>query len=111
VIILGQQVSLKQNLYGSVQRHWLLWSLLMLTVILDYLSTVYFMFFDGIYTEASTVIRGLAYEFGVITGVFVGKGLQIVAAVVFVSLSQKLARAVLLLLVLLNTLAVANNLF
>lgn len=111
VIILGQQVALKQNLISSFQKHWFLWALLIVTVFLDYFSTVYFMFVDGVDTEANTVIRWLAYEFGAIAGVLMGKGLQIVAAVVFVSLSPKLARAVLLLLVLLNALAVVNNLF
>ena len=111
MIILGQQVPLKQNLTSSLHRHWLLWTLLLLTVVLDYLSTLYFMFADGIDTEANTVIRWLVYAFGVVAGVFLGKSLQLVAALAFVALSRSLARAVLLLLVLLNTVAVINNLF
>lgn len=108
--ILDEQVSLKENLRNSLKRHWLLWVLLVLTVFLDYLSTLYFMFLDGVHTEGNTVIRWLAYEFGVVIGVFLGKSLQIFAALCFVSLTQKLARAVLLLLVLLNAVAVINNL-
>lgn len=69
------------------------------------------MFADGIDTEGNGVIRWLAYEFGAIVGVFLGKSLQLVAALAFVALSRSLARAVLLLLVLLNTVAVINNLF
>jgi len=110
VLILGEEVSLLKNLKCSLQRHWLLWVLLFLTVFLDYFSTLYFMFIEGVDTEANGVVRWLAYKFGVIVGVFLGKGLQIVAAIAFVSLTQKLARAVLLLLVLLNSLAVLNNL-
>jgi len=111
VIILDQQVSLKKNVVSSLRRHWLLWTLFLLTVFLDYFSTLYFMFFDGVDTEANAVIRWLAYQFGVIVGVFLGKSLQLVAAVAFVALSQSLARAVLLLLLLLNLLAVINNIF
>ena len=95
----------------SLRRHWLLWVLFLLTVFFDYLSTLYFMFSDGIDTEGNRIIRWLVSQFGVITGVLMGKLLQIVAAIGFVALTQSLARAVLLLLVLLNTVAVINNLF
>lgn len=108
--ILGDNIPLKDNLKLALQRHWLLWVLLVLTVFLDYLSTLYFMFLDGVQTEGNALIRWLAYEFGVVVGVFLGKSLQILAALCFVSLTQKLARAVLLLLVLLNAVAVINNL-
>jgi len=110
VLVLDEEVSFAENLKSSFRRHWLLWALFFLTVFFDYFSTLYFMFVDGIETEANGVVRWLAYKFGVIVGVFLGKSLQVVAAIVFVSLTQKLARAVLLLLVLLNSLAVLNNL-
>lgn len=108
--LLGEEVLFLGNIKASFRRHWLLWMLFTLSVFLDYLSTLYFMVFDGVETEANGVIRWLVYEFGVIGGVLLGKILQIVAAIGFVSLTQKLARAVLLLLVLLNALAVVNNL-
>jgi len=110
LIILGEEIDLKRNLSDSLNRYWLLWVLLLLTAFLDYLSTLNFMFVDGIDTEANGVVRWFVYEFGVVVGVFLGKGLQVLAAIVFVSLTQKLARAVLLLLVLLNAAAVVNNL-
>jgi hypothetical protein len=110
VLILGEEVSLLKNLKWSLRRHWLLWMLFFLTVFLDYLSTLYFMFADGVDTEANGVVRWLVYKCGVIVGAFLGKGLQVLAAIGFVSLAQSLGRAVLLLLVLLNSLAVLNNL-
>ena len=110
VQILGEEIPLTKNLKLSLRRHWLLWVLFILTVLLDYLSTLYFMFVDGVHTEANAVVRWLVYEFGLVVGVFLGKGLQVVAAIIFVSLTQKLARAVLLLLVLLNAVAAINNL-
>lgn len=110
VLVLGEEISCSKNLRSSFRRHWLLWELFFLTVLFDYFSTLYFMFNDGIGTEANGIVRWLAYKFGLIVGVFLGKSLQVVAAIVFVSLTQKLARAVLLLLVLLNGLAVLNNL-
>jgi len=68
------------------------------------------MFVDGIDAEANSVIRWLAYQFGVVVGVLLGKSLQVVAALGFVMLTEKLARAVLLVLVLLKAVAVLNNL-
>ena len=110
MLILGGEVSLLKNLKTSFRCHWLLWMFFLLTVFLDYLSTLYFMFVDGVDTEANRVVRWFAYEFGVVVGVLLAKNLQVLAALAFVSLTQKLARAVLLLLVLLNALAVLNNL-
>lgn len=108
--ILDEKVGLKANLKFSFQQHRWLWFLLLLTVVLDYFSTLNFMFSDGVHTEANNVVRWLVEQFGVYTGVLLGKSLQVVAAIGFVCLSKKLARAVLLLLVLLNAVAVIHNL-
>lgn len=108
--LLGEEVSLLENLKSSFWRHWLLWCLFLLTVCLDYLSTLFFMVSDGIDTEANNIIRWLAYEWGMVIGVLIGKSLQVFAVATFISLSKKLTRAVLLLLTLLNTVAVINNL-
>jgi len=110
VLILGEEIPCLKNMKSSFRCHWLLWAVFLLTVCFDYFSTLYFMLVDGVETEANGVVRWLAYKFGLIVGVFLGKSLQVLAALVFVSLTQKLARAVLLLLVLLNSLAVLNNL-
>ena len=91
MLILGDEISLKTNLLASLRGHWLLRMSFLLTMLLDYLSTLYFMVFDGVDTEANGVVRWLVYEFGMITAVFLGKSLQLVAALGFVALTQSLA--------------------
>ena len=108
--ILGEEIPLKANLQASFQRYRLLWIILLVTASLDYLTTLYFMWQDGIHTEQSLVVRWLAYQIGIVPGVLLGKSLQILAALGFSALSLALARATLLLMLLLNIVAVVDNL-
>ena len=81
-----------------------------MTVFFDFVTTIIFMWQDGIHTEKNFIVRWLASTVGIIPGVFLGKLLQIIAAMGFSSLSFSLARATLLLILLLNLVAVFNNL-
>lgn len=108
--ILGEEVPLKQNLLNSLRKHWVLWPLLLVTVVFDFLSTLLFMSQYGIHVEKNLVVRWLALTLGVIPGVAVGKSLQIVAAAGFSALSFKYSRAILLLIVGINLLATLFNL-
>ncbi len=108
--LLGEEVPLKQNLLNSLRKHWFLWSLLLVTAVFDFLSTLVFMSKYGIHVEKNQVVRWLALALGVIPGVAVGKSLQIVAAVGFSALSFKYSRAILLLIVGINMLAILFNL-
>jgi hypothetical protein len=110
VIILGEQIHLKENLKASFRRYWFLWLVLLLTVFADFITTIQFMQEDGIHTENNLVVRWLASTLGIFPGVFAGKFLQIIAAMGFSALSQSLARATLLLILLLNLVAVFVNL-
>ena len=108
--ILDTEVQLVDNLKKSLLHYKIFWLLFLISVILDVLSTYYFMKVDGIEHEANKLIRSLAYTLGVFPGVVVGKSLQIVAALIFCSLSFKLSRTVLLLFIALNLLASFHNL-
>jgi hypothetical protein len=108
--ILGDQIPLKRNIRTSLRLHRVLWLVLVLTSFLDFVTTVLFMWHDGIQSEGNVVVRWLASTIGVIPGVFMGKSFQIIAAVGFSSLSLSLSRAVLLLMLLLNVVAVVGNL-
>jgi|GEM_PF-2872144 len=107
--ILDHEVPLIANLLYSLKTHWFLWILVFLTVLLDFATTLNFMWRDGIELEKNPLIKGLATLLGIVPGVMVGKILQIVAAVCLTSLSKKLNRAVLLLIVLLNIWAIIIN--
>lgn len=108
--ILDSEVKLLENVKLSLFSHKIFWLLFLISVILDVLSTYYFMHIDGIEHEANILIRSLAYTLGILQGVIVGKSLQIVTALIFCSLSFKLSRAILLLFITLNLLASFHNL-
>ncbi|MBX2869716.1 MAG: hypothetical protein KTR18_13640 [Acidiferrobacterales bacterium] len=107
--ILGEEISLLDNINYSLRNHWFLWLLLVLTAGFDFLTTLNFMRRDGIEFEKNLVVKNLALMLGIVPGVAVGKSLQIFAALGFSALSKKLTRAILLLIVLLNFWAIIVN--
>lgn len=109
MIVLGTQIPLKANIKRSLRHYWYLWLILLITVFFDFITTVLFMRHDGIHTEGNTIVRYLAYTLGIIPGVAVGKLLQIIAVIGFSALAPSLARAILLLIILLNFVAIIKN--
>lgn len=110
MIVLGSEIPIKENIQRSLHDYRYLWVILLATVFFDFVSTVLFMERDGIRTEGNSVVRNLALTVGIVPGVAIGKLLQIVAAIGFSALSTSLARATLLLILLLNVIAVIKNL-
>jgi hypothetical protein len=108
--ILDQDIQLKANLLNSFRKHWLLWSVLVVTAFLDFVTTYRFMTQYGIAVERNMVVRWLALNLGIVPGVLIGKSLQIFAAAAFSALSFKYSRAILLLIVGVNLLAILFNL-
>jgi hypothetical protein len=109
--ILGDEIPLKTNLVRSLRTHRLMWCILAVTAFFDFASTLFFMTGIGIHVERNMLVRWLATMLGIVPGVALAKLLQLGAAAGFAALSFRHARAVLLLLVLINTLAVFANLF
>jgi hypothetical protein len=109
--ILGEPIPLRDNLLKSLKTRPLLWTILLVTAFFDFASTVFFMSESGIRVERNMLIRWLAETIGIIPGVSLGKSLQLLAAAGFCALSFKYSRAVLLLLVLVNLLAIMANLY
>jgi hypothetical protein len=108
--ILDEEIPLIDNIKRSLRHYWFFWVLLLISVGLDYFSTLYFMHFFGVEKEANLIVRWLAQTLGVYHGVAIGKSLQLVSAVGFSSLSFKYSRAILMMLIFLNLLAVIHNL-
>jgi len=109
--ILGEDIPLRNNLLTSLRKHWILWCVLLLTAMLDFATTLNFMTEYGIRVERNAVVRWLALSLGMIPGVLIGKSLQIIAAAGFSALSLKYSRAILLLIVGVNFLAILANFF
>jgi len=107
--VLDEEIDLIENLKSSFIKYQLLWLFLLITIVLDSLTTINFMQNQSINHEANLIIRWLATIFGIIPGVIFGKLLQLISALVFSALSLKYSRAILMLLLSLNLLAVYNN--
>lgn len=108
--ILDNEIPLKENLKASFHQYWYLWLILLATALFDFTTTLSFMQQDGIEFEKNLVVRWLANTLGIVPGVLIGKSLQLLAAMIFSALSLKLARATLLLILLLNVMAIIVNL-
>jgi len=109
VQVLGQEVDFKGNLLFSLQRYLVWWLILIVTMIFDYLSTLYFVEKYGSHLEANYVVRVLIENAGVTVGTLIGKLLQIVAVVFFVCLHRRLGNLFLLIVIVLNCWAVVIN--
>lgn len=93
----------------SFNRYYVLWFILLVTMIFDYLSTVDFVRIWGARAEANFLIDWLIKSFGLRTGVLIGKSLQLVPAVFFVCLNKRFGNLFLLTLILINIWAVYIN--
>jgi len=107
--LLGSEVNLKENLRFSLNRYLIWWIILLVTIVFDYLTTLYFVSKLGPDAEANHVVAWLINHLGLSLGVFIGKCMQLVAVVSFVSFSKKLGNLFLLIVIILNCWAVVMN--
>ena len=107
--ILGADIDLKENLLFSFKRYTVWWAILIVTIIFDYLTTLYFVSKLGPDAEANKVVAWLINNLGLYFGVLIGKLLQLVSVVLIVSLSRKVGNLFLLIIIILNCWAVVMN--
>ena len=107
--VLGEEITFKDNLWFSLNRYPVWWLILLVTIIFDYFSTIFFVDQSGVSAEANLVIGWLMENLGVFTGLVIGKLLQLVSVVGFVCLNRRLGNLFLLMVILLNCWAVVIN--
>jgi len=107
--ILGSEINLKQNLLFSLKRYRVWWAILIVTIVFDYLTTLYFVSKLGSDAEANKVVAWLIGNLGLHVGVLIGKLLQLVSVILIVSLSRKVGNLFLLIIIVLNCWAVVMN--
>lgn len=107
--VLDSEINLKENLLFSFTKYGTLWIILLVTIVFDYLTTLYFVSNLGPDAEANEVVAWLIRTLGVHIGVLVGKSLQLISVILFTSLSQRLGHLFLLVIILLNCWAVVVN--
>lgn len=107
--ILDQEIPLKENLRFSLKRYRVWWIILLVTMVFDFFTTLYFVEKYGVETEGNSLVSWLIRNLGLVAGVFIGKILQLVPVTVFVSLHKKLGNIFLLIVILFNFWAVVVN--
>lgn len=107
--ILDSEIKFKENILFSLNRYTVWWVILLVTMIFDYITTLYFVSKLGVQAEANQVVGWLIKNVGLYVGLFFGKLVQLVSVVLFVSLSQRLGNLFLLVVILLNCWAVVIN--
>ena len=107
--VLGSEINFKENLLFSINKYQVWWLILLVTIIFDYLTTLYFVSMLGPDAEANEVVGWLIRALGLHVGVIVGKSMQLISVILFVSLSQRLGNLFLLIVILLNCWAVVMN--
>ena len=107
--ILDQEIQLRENLRFSLTRYRAWWIVLLVTVVLDFFTTLNFIDKYGVAVEGNSVVSWLIQNLGLAGGVLIAKLLQLVSVTVFVSLHQKLGNVFLLVVVLFNVWAVVVN--
>lgn len=108
--ILDQEIPLRENLEFSLNRYRVWWIILLVTMIFDFFSTLYFIEIHGVAVEGNSLVRFLIGNFGLVSGVLIAKILQLFPVTVFASLHQRLGNIFLLIVVLFNFWAVVVNL-
>ncbi len=108
--LLGESVDIRGNARRAWENHRPLFWLLLATAGLDALSTSAFMSVLGVDRELNPVVRQLAHWLGIFVGPALGKITQLLAAGALVILTPRLARFILVVVVLMNLAAVVVNL-
>jgi len=109
MIILGSDIDFKENLLFSLKRYSVWWAILIVTIVFDYLTTLYFVSKLSSDAEANNVVAWLIDNLGLYFGVLIGKLLQLVAVILIVSLNKKVGNFFLLFIIILNCWAVVMN--
>lgn len=107
--ILDSDIDLKGNLGFSWGRYRVWWAILLVTIVFDALTTLYFVDKYGIDREGDLVVRWLIAHAGLLVGILAGKSLQLAAVLMMAALHRRLGNLFLLVIILLNCWAVVMN--
>lgn len=80
-----------------------------MTMLFDFLTTLYFVSKLGVSAEANLVVGWLIANLGLVAGACIGKLLQLISVILFACLHPRLGNLFLLITILLNCWAVVMN--
>jgi hypothetical protein len=107
--VLGAAVNLEENKSLLLERYPLLFWALLVSAVMDAVSTTHFMTRIGPEFEANYVVRNLTYSLGTVMGPLLGKAMQIVAVWLLTVFTPKLTGFICVTVVFMNLYAVLVN--
>ena len=107
--ILDSEIDIDASKYTLFKEHQGLFTLLIISALMDAASTTHFMRIKGIGLEMNVVVRLLSYTYGPITGPLLGKLYQIFGVWVLTVFVPKLSRFVCAMIIIFNCYAVVMN--
>lgn len=107
--VLGSEFDPKENLLYSLRKYSVLWLILIITIVFDYVTTYIFIREMGLRAEANFLMSWLIGHLGLMTGLLIGKSLQLLPVVIFVCLNKRFGNLFLLVVILINIWAVFIN--
>jgi hypothetical protein len=90
--IFDQEIPLKENLRFSLNRYTAWWIILLVTMIFDFFTTIYFVDKYGVATEGNSLVSWLIRNLGLVAGVLVGRILQLIPVTVSEYCGNQIAR-------------------
>jgi len=109
VRILGINVDFLENIKFSTKRYSIWWVLLLVTILLDILTTNAFIAKYGMRAEGNLITRFLMLDLNPFYGNIIGKILQLFSVLFFVGLNKRFGNIFLLFVNLLNCWAIVVN--
>ncbi len=107
--ILDSEVDLDASKYALFNQHRMLFALLLATLLMDALSTIYFMQRIGPQNESNFVVRQLSIAYGPVFGALFGKLYQLVGVWIITVMTPRLTQFVCAVIITLNCYAVVIN--
>jgi len=107
--LLGESIDVSGNARQLLERHRPFVILLLVTALLDVLSTVAFMSVVGVGREYNWIVRFATWHLGIIAGPVVGKSFQLAGVLGLAVIAPRLSRFVCTIVILINLLAFVLN--
>ncbi len=107
--VLGATINLDENKALLLDRHQLLFVVLVMSALLDAISTTHFMVRIGPEFESNYVVRNLTYALGLAAGPLIGKAMQILTVWLLTVFTPKLTGFVCVTVIFMNLYAFLLN--
>lgn len=109
--LLGQTIDVSANTRELFDKHRPFVQLLLVTAVLDVVSTMAFMSVTGVDREYNWIVRAMAGHFGIFAGPVVGKSFQLAGVFGLAIIAPRLSRFVCTVVILINLLAFVLNMY